>query len=1076
VTITSTNGVPNKPSASLLRAYSTTDFDDQQRVYADHVFSVDQTNGTVSSSSLNTLTWYDHRGNVIKELQPGGLVTKNSYDGAGRVVRVYTTDGGGDSTWADAGNVIGDAVLEQVENQYDADGNLIFVTTRERFHNETATGALGTPTTSPLARVYYGAHYFDAANRLVADVDVGTNGGTAYVRPSSVPAASDTVLVISYAYTAAGFLDSTTDPRGIVEKNFYDNLGRKTKVIEDYTNGVPTNNTNKTTEYTYDGSGHMLTLQADLPAGAFEQTQFVYGVTTAGGSTINSNDILAATEYPDPSTGLPSTSQKESYTVDGLGERISLSDRNGNVHSYTFDILGRLTADAVTTLGTGVDGAVRRITTAYDTGGRPYLYTSYDSASGGNIVNQVQQVYNSLGQLITEYQATSGAVNTNTTPKVQYAYSQMAGGANHSRLISITYPNGRVLNYNYNTGLDDTISRLSSISDSSATLESYSYLGLNTVVIRSHPQPGVDLTYVKQAGDKNGDAGDQYIGLDRFGRVVDQRWIVTANGTATDRFKYGYDRDGNRLYRTNEVNHNFDELYHANGSTNGYDQLNQLTNFSRGVLSSGNSTIASPTHSQSWTLDAAGNWTSVTTDGTVDNRTYNRQNEITSVTQPPSLSNPAFDSNGNMTQDELNRNLVFDAWNRYVLYKQGTQNLIAYAYDALGRRIFENPNSPRTLYYSSSWQVLEEDVNGAAQVQYVWSPVYVDALVERDRDPNNSGVLSERFYVQQDANWNVTAIINITGAVQERYAYDPYGSPTILDPNWNTRGIGSGSLYVWVYLHQGGRYDPLSGLYQFRNRDYSAILGRWIENDPAGSAAGDPNLYRYVNNSPTEDVDPSGLVGVFFGGSGQIARRGVIMFELWRDYDQAEVNGVKVNGRGYFVPVPGPGRRVFRGIDVRARVRPWVGVIERYVKYQKEVCHRDEPIDLFGYSRGAVFAVELSHALAAHRIRFVGLIDPVTTICINFTRPFAVGGNVTAGWQQLKANNPEYTVDLLGIRIANLLHSIAAGGIPEAPPFPARRREGTIAQHQRMGNLPGGAAVMDALKAAGAGAGIVWAR
>jgi hypothetical protein len=36
------------------------------------------------------------------------------------------------------------------------------------------------------------------------------------------------------------------------------------------------------------------------------------------------------------------------------------------------------------------------------------------------------------------------------------------------------------------------------------------------VVIRSHPQPGVDLTYVKQTGESNGDAGDQYIGIDRF--------------------------------------------------------------------------------------------------------------------------------------------------------------------------------------------------------------------------------------------------------------------------------------------------------------------------------------------------------------------------------------------------------------------------------------------------------------------------------------------------------------------------------------------------------------------------------
>jgi hypothetical protein len=97
----------------------------------------------------------------------------------------------------------------------------------------------------------------------------------------------------------------------------------------------------------------------------------------------------------------------------------------------------------------------------------------------------------------------------------------MAGGANHSRLTSIIYPNGWTISYNYASGLDDSISRLPSISDSGITPESYSYLGLGTVVIRSHPQQGVNLTYLKQTGESNGDAGDQYIDLDRFGRVVD---------------------------------------------------------------------------------------------------------------------------------------------------------------------------------------------------------------------------------------------------------------------------------------------------------------------------------------------------------------------------------------------------------------------------------------------------------------------------------------------------------------------------------------------------------------------------
>ncbi len=97
----------------------------------------------------------------------------------------------------------------------------------------------------------------------------------------------------------------------------------------------------------------------------------------------------------------------------------------------------------MTTLGSGVDGSVRRLTTAYNTDDLPYLYTSYNAASGGTIVNQVEDVYNGLGQLTGEYQEQNGAVNTSTTPEVQYAYTEMSGGQNNSRLTQMIYPNGR---------------------------------------------------------------------------------------------------------------------------------------------------------------------------------------------------------------------------------------------------------------------------------------------------------------------------------------------------------------------------------------------------------------------------------------------------------------------------------------------------------------------------------------------------------------------------------------------------------------------------------------------------------
>src|SRR5262249_42191939 len=124
------DGVPDKPSASLLRARTTASYDDQRRVYQSQTFSVNQSTGSISTNALTAAVWRDHRGQVIKTAQPGGLVTKMQYDGARRSVKTFTTDGGGDSSWSDAGNVTGDAVLTQTEYQYDASGLVLLTITR----------------------------------------------------------------------------------------------------------------------------------------------------------------------------------------------------------------------------------------------------------------------------------------------------------------------------------------------------------------------------------------------------------------------------------------------------------------------------------------------------------------------------------------------------------------------------------------------------------------------------------------------------------------------------------------------------------------------------------------------------------------------------------------------------------------------------------------------------------------------------------------------------------------------------------------------------------------------------------
>jgi RHS repeat-associated protein len=275
--------------------------------------------------------------------------------------------------------------------------------------------------------------------------------------------------------------------------------------------------------------------------------------------------------------------------------------------------------------------------------------------------------------------------------------------------------------------------------------------------------------------------------------------------------------------------------------------------------------ISSPIFGQSWNPDALGNFESVTntTYGSstiTENRTHNRQNQLGTLTiTGSSTTTLSYDSAGslstNVTDDGKSKStttFTFDAWNRTINFK-GTGR---YAYDPLNRRIKEDT---KALVYSNNWQVLEERTSGTVSFRYAWSPVYVDAMIARDEytyDPGTSKyVVGERLYAATDANYNVTALINTSGGVDERFGYDPYGAVKLLDNTW---GSVTTSANGWVYLHQDGRLDEATGMYHFRNRDTDADLMRWNRVDPIGFCSHDSDLYRLLNCNPLNFLDPFG--------------------------------------------------------------------------------------------------------------------------------------------------------------------------------------------------------------------------
>ena len=158
-------------------------------------------------------------------------------------------------------------------------------------------------------------------------------------------------------------------------------------------------------------------------------------------------------------------------------------------------------------------------------------------------------------------------------------------------------------------------------------------------------------------------------------------------------------------------------------------------------------------------------------------------------------------------QESTPLHLTYDAWNRLVKASQdsgGSEGapIALYRLDGLGRRIAKvvatqtSGHWDRTdYYYNESWQCLEErkslnqtDTSAVATTvyaQYLWDIRYIDAPVCRWRSTQVNGTLDECLYYCNDANMNVTALVNASdGGVVERYQYTPYGQVTVCDSAW----------------------------------------------------------------------------------------------------------------------------------------------------------------------------------------------------------------------------------------------------------------------------------------------------
>jgi RHS repeat-associated protein len=164
------------------------------------------------------------------------------------------------------------------------------------------------------------------------------------------------------------------------------------------------------------------------------------------------------------------------------------------------------------------------------------------------------------------------------------------------------------------------------------------------------------------------------------------------------------------------------------------------------------------------------------------------------------------------------------------------------------------------------------------------------------------------FY-QQDGLGSVTSLSSLTGTLSNSYTYDSFGNLT----------ASTGSL-INPFQYAARDYDPETGLKYYRARYYDSTAGGFLSEDPARFWAG-VNFYEYVDNSPINEFDPSGLEPP---DKNDLARR-VICNKPCADYLGGLTNVLRAIAKTRYIDVSDPRSTVPATIRKKFADNPKVG-------------------------------------------------------------------------------------------------------------------------------------------------------
>ena len=838
-----------------------------------YILPEDRVTTITDRKGLETILTVNEFGSPIEIIDPLGRITVMERDELNMIIRLERPSD------ADPSEVRVD------EMEYDFNGNLALL--RE---------GVGTP----LVRTTQYAYEPDF-NKLVSQTDPGgfvttytydTNGEVlsvtdpeggirafTYTPEGKLNSRTDENLnTTSFGYNADLNLASITYADGSITEIGYDGRGNTAWVTE--ASGTPIE---RQVHRTYDLDNQLLTVEVTAADGISVNGQTIFTYDLNGNLATSTDETGLLTSYgydaldrlitiDDPADGLI----ERTYNL--AGEITQYIDGEGDTHSYTYDDVGRLisSVDPEANVANYSYDLSDNIQTVTDGRGNP---TSF----GYDVLERTITRTNPLGQVISRSYDTRDNLITLTR---EDTLAETATYDGNNRRLSVATPDN-TLTYAY-----DANGNMTAANDNDSAV-SFAYDARNRLASTSTdgtvgPQPASTLTFAYDALDRRISLSDHLGGTTAYAydledRLLDltspwgtvhtmeydavgRRTSLTAgngrsstmaytngllsalthaqNGVALSDLAYDYAVDGQLIGIR-------DLLDPAASIEIDYDNLNRLVMVSEGVPTIDGGV---PIPVEDFAYDGEGNRISSHLSSLYLSDDHNRLTEDSGYTY-------SYDDRGNRVSRTAKAGGVvesygYDSQNRLVSYDSGTGTLASYAYDALERRIAKTVDGVTTAYVYDPWNtyssvandILLEFENGTLTRRWQHGAQVDEPLAFEGYAGTTAAGSGTEFALFADRQGSILAVVDpITGTVAAEYDYDAFGQV-----------IQNGSLQQ-PFGFTGREFDAESGLYYYRARYYDPALGQFIQSDPIGFAAGDLNIYAYVENDPFNWTDPSGL-------------------------------------------------------------------------------------------------------------------------------------------------------------------------------------------------------------------------